>query len=408
MALAERTLLWTTRTPATWPGAPGEMTVTTLAEIEACPRRWALGAAEYPAVWSGRGYPPRYQPSALAGTVVHLTLETITRELVRAACSSVQDSKASQVMRDLGGYTKIVHGCIDRVLDRLAHNPRAAPLLEDAARTLRAQVSESRMRVQTILCRVGLPVPPAAAAEGSGPRRRGPLGLGAYPEIELRAQRIGWKGRADLLFLSDNGCEISDFKTGAQEDGHRFQIQVYALLWRADEELNPTRRRADRLVLRYGGVDVEVPAPTASQLDDLERDLVARRNAALRAVSERPPEARPTVKNCHFCGVRQLCAEYWDAVVQWNLAANRADHLFTDAELTVTARHGPSSWDAIIELSPNAAAGRPAVLRTKGHHEFQPGDRLRVLDAAVTLDAEDHEQPVVITLGALSEAYAVA
>src|SRR5438445_387754 len=112
MASPGRGPLWATCAPTKWPAAPTEMTVTTLAEIERCPRRWALSAAEYAGLWSGRGYPPRLQFSALAGTVVHIALETITIKLVRAACSSVEDPKASQVMRDLGGYTKVVRECI--------------------------------------------------------------------------------------------------------------------------------------------------------------------------------------------------------------------------------------------------------------------------------------------------------
>jgi hypothetical protein len=59
MARSEHEALWTSIGPAAWPDPPAEMTVTTLAEIEACPRRWTLGAAHYPALWTGRGYPPR-------------------------------------------------------------------------------------------------------------------------------------------------------------------------------------------------------------------------------------------------------------------------------------------------------------------------------------------------------------
>ena len=86
MSSFEQASPWTATLPSAWPNAPAEMTVTALAEIEACPRRWALGAAPYPDLWSGRGYPPRVQLSALAGTVVHRALEAITRELVRAGC----------------------------------------------------------------------------------------------------------------------------------------------------------------------------------------------------------------------------------------------------------------------------------------------------------------------------------
>jgi hypothetical protein len=383
------------------------MTVTTLAEIEACPRRWALGAAEYPGVWSGRGYPLRPQLNALAGKVVHICLELITRELVRAACSSVEHSKATEVMRTLGGYTKVIHNSIDRVLGRLTQNPRAAPIVENAARVLRAQASELRTRAQTILSRVRLPALPGAAAESSGTMHRGALGVGAYPEIELRARGIGWKGKADLLILSGDVCEISDFKTGTHDDYHRFQIRVYALLWSADVELNPTKRHADRLVLRYGGGDVEIPAPTAAELQDLERELVVRRDAARRAVSGPRPEARPTLDNCRFCGVRQLCREYWETATQRALAPEHTNPRFTDVELTVTGRHGPSSWDAVVQVARDVATGKPAVLRTKGNLEFQPGQHLRVLDAAIATEVEDDSQPAIITLGTLTEAYAV-
>jgi hypothetical protein len=408
MVPVERPPFWTTQTPTKWPAAPDEMTVTTLADIEACPRRWALSAAEYSGLWSGRGYPPRPQLNALAGTVVHLALETIMREFVRAQCFSIEDAKVPQVLRSLGGYTRVIHDSIDRVLDRLILNPRGLPLIEAAARALRGQASKLRIRTQTILSRLRLPGSVAMSVSGSGPMRRAPLSIGAYPEIQLHARRIGWKGKADLITLSDEACEISDFKTGAQDDSHGFQIRVYALLWRADEELNPSQRLADRLLLRYGSVDVEVPAPTASELDNLERDLVARTDAARRAVSAERPKARPSSENCRFCGVRQLCGEYWEAATQQALGGSGgADRRFTDVELTVTGRHGPSSWDAVIEIARDAGTGKPAVLRTKENQQFQPGERLRVLDAALAVDVEVKDQPAVITLGTMSETYAV-
>ena len=80
---------------------------------------------------------------------------------------------------------------------------------------------------------------------------------------------------------------------------------------------------------------------------------------------------------------------------------------FGDVEVTVTGRHGPSSWDARVELSQDFPRGKPAVIRTRGDLEFRSGDRLRVLDAALTIDDEDQAQPAVFTLGTLSEAYAV-
>ncbi len=407
MGLNANAALWIADAPAAWPDAPEEMTVTTLREIESCSRRWSLGAGHYPDLWNGQGYPPRVQLGALSGTVVHLALEVITRALVRAGCPSLHDPIVLQVLRDLGGYTKVVNDCIDRALSRLASNPRAQPVLEFAARSLRAQVPELRTRAQTMLCRVRLSRIPGRHAEGNAAKARGRLTMGAFPEIELRAEEIGWKGKADLLVLSSDACEIIDFKTGAPDEGHGFQMRVYALLWSRDGELNPDRRRADRLLLAYGGGEIEVAAPTESELDELGAVLRARRGAAHEAVSNHPPEARPDPQNCHYCGVRQLCSEYWTAKTQRQMVQEGEDWRFSDVEVTITGRHGPSSWDARVELSRDLSAGTPAVIRTSGDIEFRPRDRLRVLNAALTMDDEDQAQPAVITLGKLSEAYAV-
>src|SRR5690348_5755829 len=110
------------------------MSVSTHADIEECPRRWALGAAQYPDIWSGRGYPPRLQVAALAGSVVHLALELITKQLTVAGVPSLTDPSATQVLRELGGYTRVVEDCVDRLLRRFSDNPRALPLMEHAQR----------------------------------------------------------------------------------------------------------------------------------------------------------------------------------------------------------------------------------------------------------------------------------
>ena len=92
------------------------MSVSSIREIAACPRRWAIKAADYHEVWDRRGYPPRLFISSVAGSVVHLVLKTITKALVRAGCRSVQDAGVVQVMKDLGGYSEIIEACIPQVL----------------------------------------------------------------------------------------------------------------------------------------------------------------------------------------------------------------------------------------------------------------------------------------------------
>ncbi|KYF60256.1 hypothetical protein BE04_25980 [Sorangium cellulosum] len=402
-------LPWRVVTPAAWPSAPADMSVTTYNEIDECPRRWALGAADYPGVWGGRGYPPRLQVPALTGSVVHLALEIITKQLARAGCPSPNDPSATQVMKDLGGYTSVINKCIDRVLERFADNPRALPVLEYARRTLRGQVPALRTRAQAILARLRLPAIGRAhspnLSQPSQTARRAPLSAGAFPEIELRARRIGWKGKADLLVVSDDACEITDFKTGSPDEAHRFQVRVYALLWALDEELNPSGRAVRRLALAYEAGDVEVEPPTAQELDALTEDLVERRTAAEASLSARPPAARPTAENCRYCGVRQLCDDYWSALPRTRDEDPAAR--FGDVELKIVRRHGPTSWDAIVERARSVPTGTPALVRLQHLVELTAGEHLRVLEGAIVLGPAEDGARVIVTLGAFSEMYAL-
>lgn len=399
---------WRVLTPTTWPDPPAEMSVSTHADIDECPRRWALGAAEYPDIWSGRGYPPKLQVAALAGSVVHLALELIIKQLTGAEVPSLNDPSATQVLREMGGYTRVVEDCVDRILKRFSDNPRALPLMEHAQRTLRGQVPTLRARVQSMLARLRLPkgAPPAPIASivnAAGRSTRGPLVKGTYPEVEVRAKSIGWKGKLDLLVLGDDACEITDFKTGAADQAHEFQVRVYAVLWRLDDELNPSGRVVDRLVLAYESQDVEVTPPSQQEIDDLGRDLLARRKASEAALAARPPAARPAAETCRYCGVRQLCDAYWAGPTQ----AVSEDGRFGDIELKITGRHGPTSWDAVVMRARNLPAKTPALLRLQQPDEFTTGTRVRVLDGALARDPEDDAAPAIITLSALSEAYRV-
>lgn len=395
---------WTVISPTTWPDAPAEMSVSTYTEIEECPRRWALGAAEYPDLWSGRGYPPRLQVAALAGSVVHLALEIITKRLTRAGAPSQHHPLATQVLKDLGGYTNVVQGCVEHLLKRFADNPRARPLMEHAQRTLQGQVPALRMRVQAMLARLHLTAGAAASAPttASTPRRLS-LTNGTYPEVELRAKCIGWKGKADLLVLADDACEITDFKTGAADEGHKFQVRVYAVLWRLDDELNPSGRLVNRLVLAYDSHDVDVSPPSPQEIDELGQELLARRQAAETALAARPPAARPSTETCRYCSVRHLCDAYWAGTAQ----AVSDDGRFGDVELKIVSRHGPTSWDAVVVRARALPAKSPALLRLQQPTEFKVGTRVRVLDGSLARDPEDATAPSIVTLGVFSETYRV-
>lgn len=395
---------WAVVVPERWPEAPAAMTVTTYAEIDECPRRWALGAADYGNLWRGRGYPPKPQVAALAGSVVHCALEVITKRLARAGASSEDQALVTSVLKDLGGYSNVVMESIEQVLRRFALNPRAAKLLEHARTTLRGRVPALRTRVQSLLSRLRLPgaSSPEASVNASGGRRT-PLAPGAHSEAELRAPSIGWKGKADLIVVNNLGCEITDFKTGASSESHSFQLKVYAVLWLLDAELNPSALTVERLVLAYDGADVDVQPPRKDEVDQLVQDLVARREAAEKALTLRPPVARPSADACRYCGVRQLCDEYWERPTN----GGTADAPFGDVEIAIAQRHGPKSWDAIVLRSNQVPATTPALLRLEEPIEFIPGTRVRILDGAFSLDAEDPTAPLIVTLCSFSETYRV-
>ena len=391
--------------PTTWPAAPSDMSVTACAQIEQCPRRWALSTADYPDVWNGRGYPPALQVATLAGSVVHLAIEIILKRITRAGLSSVSDPAAPQVLRELGGFTRLVEDCVGRILGRYVDNPRAGAQMEHARRTLRGQVPQMRVRVQSMLSRLRLPNAPSAVAAATsppdGPPRRLPLKNGIHPEVEVRAQSIRWKGKLDLLAVGPDSCTITDFKTGMPDEAHKVQVRAYAVMWRLDDELNPSGRLADRLVLAYEGQDVDVSPPGAPEIEDLSRDMVARRQAAEGALATRPPPARPDIETCRYCNVRQLCDAYWASANPFVSDDGR----FGDVELRIVRRHGPTSWDAVVLRARDLPEKAPALLRLPDHGELAKGAKVRVLNGALVRDPEDNTVHVVVTVGVLSEVF---
>ena len=196
------------------------MTVSALKEIEACPRRWALNAAMYDGLWSGRGYPPRLRLGTLGGSVIHLALETVLDALAASGCGSTADPAAVGVLRSIGGYTKVLNDCIARISSSFAENPRAVRLLEATERTLRGQLPKLRTVTQTLAARAQFPAKAQLKRVPTTQKSRTPLPDGTHLETVIRAEKLRWKGKADLLVLSGESCEIVDFKTGAVDDSH--------------------------------------------------------------------------------------------------------------------------------------------------------------------------------------------
>ncbi|MEK7472352.1 MAG: PD-(D/E)XK nuclease family protein, partial [Patescibacteria group bacterium] len=345
----------------------------------------------------------------LAGTVVHLAVETATKEFARAGFYSPRSPGAVAVMKKLGGYSALLGQCIDRVLNYYADNPRTKHLIENARQKLRSEVPEMRMQVQKFLGSLRLEsVPPIATASKrtSGDQVRSPLGPGAYPEIVLKAATISWMGKVDLLTISDSSCEIIDFKTGVPSDQHTFQLRVYALLWSRDKELNPSARKIDKLTVVYRSNQVAVDVPFSAELDKIDSEIVSRTIKVRVAAEGHPPEARPSTETCRFCSVRQLCKEYWQADIQQRIGGESTNLLkYIDVEMVITDRHGPMSWDGVVVTATRCTSGTRIVLRaTNPSVEFRAGDRLRVLDAHLAMP-EHESDPSTVTMGVFSEVF---
>lgn len=344
---------------------------------------------------------------------MHLALQTIAGALVERGCPSLLDESAISTLRELGGFTAIVRRSLEGALQPYEENPRAASALDGIRHRLVGRVPELRSRVQRFLSRIH---PEPRAARPGDPNthpkveRRHPLPLGSHSEVKLRVPELGWHGIADLVSISTTSCEIRDFKTGTLRQEHEFQLRTYALLWARDNDLNPSGRRAHKLVLSYEQGDIDVPAPSLQELRVLEDELRERTASALTALHIDPPKARPSPENCQYCSVRQLCDDYWQWHTRQDNDRESFSGQFADLQIKLIDRHGPRSWDAMVESSSELQACGKILLRTTNlQFDFCPGQRLRLLNVHITVPIEeamdDNPSSVVATMGVISEVF---
>lgn len=385
------------------------MTYSTLRELEACSRRWALASADYPEVWPGRGYPRRLSIPRIAGTIVHDVIDHVTRALVRTRCLTIQAPEAVQVMRDLGGFTRLLEEAAERALSSYTNNPRAANRLEVARRTLQSQLPDFRRRAQALLMSVrtapaDVPPPPDVASGDERRPTRHPLRPGAYSEVDVIASVMRWKGTIDLLTVSQAGSEIVDFKTGEPSDDHSLQVRIYALLWSLDRELNPTGTPPTTLVVAYTKGQTPVPAPRTQDLDTLRRDISARSDAARRFEGSIPP-AKPSPDNCANCDVRQICDDYWTDTAQQLVHPTPGVSDVIDGEFVLGARLGPANWEITHRVVSPTAQAKPNVLRcAEPKVDLRTGIVVRVVGGQIWT-APDEKGLVTLNVGPTSELY---
>lgn len=352
-----------------WPSPPVTWSYSSLREVSECPRRWMLSRANYPDLWSGWGYPSRPSVAALLGDIVHEVLELLVHRIRAAGCTSLADPGVVVVLKELGGYTRLVEDGMERRLDELAGNPRMAGHLDALRTALRVNVPEMRQRVQALVARGPLLLG-HLGDDGASATPGTCLAPGAYPEVELRAPSLRLAGRVDILVVDDEGCEITDYKTGAPDDRHADQLHLYSLIWSRDTEHNPRSLPTRRLTLSYSANEVDIVPLDDQSLDALAHATTKAIELAEAALQERPPPAYPHPEICGFCDVRQLCDDYWMGLA--NLASIAGE--WFDFEGTVVEQNGSRSWILAITAEPLL------LLRTSSEAvPFGVGDRVRLL-----------------------------
>jgi hypothetical protein len=363
-----------------------------------------LRRATYPDIWNRRGYPESPSLPALAGDIIHHALELVIKAMASRGCETANAPCAVQAMQELGGYTAVVSAAADRRLAALEGNPRIQDRIATLRQALHQRRPDMRRRVQAVIAMTEmLPIDSTDVSTVEAPDARLPLANGSHTEVELRAADIRWIGRADLLTVLPEGCEITDYKTGSPDDDHVEQLETYALLWSRDSDLNPSARPASRLVLRYPSGDQVVAIPGESRLGSIETDLADRTKAAVSELGKRPPPARPAVETCKGCPVRQLCSEYWMFLDRSGEGIDRqGEAQFGDIEVQIKQRHGPRSWQ--IQVAHGSRAIGATILRTPSESvTFPLGGYQRILNAAIGVD-DDSNTPI-LTMTSASEAF---
>lgn len=403
--------LWTTREPSERATSPEWMSFHSFEDAQRCPLAASLRSSHYASIWSKKGYPNRPNVAAVSGVIVHTCAETIVKRLVEAGVSSLMDPAAMALLRQAGGFTKMLLDVLEDYRRSEQVNPRFVHFEDDLLRSVRVKIPQMRVTLQELLASHSW----TPAASGSGAKRpealesdntkhatRTALPVGTHMEVELADTSIGWRGVADVIVLAADGCQIIDFKTGSQAPEHQRQMWVYAMLWHYDSERDPDQVPVKKLTLIYTNGSIDVPVPSATEIATFREGLIESSKELKRKLDAKDVPANPSIENCRYCQVKLLCNDYWK-----DLSANEPGDRFSNAELVLVEKRGDRGWLARVKSQKDLTAGEQVVLRRfEFGNAFWPDLRpslwLRVTDTILSL-REAKELPV-LNLSMLSEA----
>jgi hypothetical protein len=358
-----------------WPVLPVRWSYSTARAILTCPRQWALrrsDAAELRCAGQQRLTWP-----LLRGLASHAVLEVMIKIHAERGGPPARDISLARFWRDnLPKRTsELIRDAIELQISRGAEPASVTERLRARAHhEERALVQFVNAKTTFALALLG--APPAGRQAGDA------IELGANAEVRLEAafgadQPSQWRGDADLIVVRGSDVVIADYKTGAEDDSHRDQLELYALLLARDPKSNPSGLRATELALLYwSGREDRWPAPDEAALERLEQRWAGVVEQSRRARDSGPPPARVSAA-CARCEKRGKCDVYW----RDGLALTRGKCDDRELQIQGVNRDGSELICTDTVGSQSVRLLVPQRLRSIAV-AVRPGDRLRVTDIA--------------------------
>lgn len=408
--------IWQLRLPEKFGPPPVRMSITTLLEIESCPRRYALRTATYEDIWNNKGYPPKPTIKSLQGTIFHRSVERIVKSLQHNNCPSNTNGQFIEVMRELKGYSGVLEQQLSVVLGELQNNPRMHRKSTIITDELNTSLFALREQLQSRVTKLTIGGQTSTVNSSKSGLPRAGLPNGFHSEVQLNAPGLEWFGIVDYLRLSNDGCELTDFKTGESKQDHVFQLKIYNLLWALDRNQNPNSVPVSKLLLSYKSGDVEIEPIAPAEMDSFANDVIKRTDSARHQIFQDIPAALPSLDKCRYCSVRQLCSEFWTNEAQNDL--NRENLLLPagkqrnnfDIEIELEKAISPNIWFARSLVSGQIAPHTQLLIRFSSTAlpakvPLTASLKLRLLDANL-LESSDEELAVqTINMNWRSEAF---
>lgn len=371
--------IYTLQAPNRWADAPQSWSSTSIEEVTSCPLRWQLLNSEW---GSHPRFPVRQHPAAVEGQIVHSALDDLAKACGRRGNPAIGSAPFQAALAEADFFRAFTRR-VSEWNGQMANHPRPGPAF--VLRCDPQELANRAIRLFREQYRPGTGVPAPAHPQGlvesapSGPalvpllRTRGSL-----QELRLTHPVEPFKGVIDRVVWADGTVEIVDFKTGAQKDSHRSQLQRYAVLWWRCTGKTPARITAQYL----DGARSWDFAP--GDLVGLEQRLVAEIKAASDSLLERPAKAHPG-SGCGWCPVRARCGSGWAA--SFTSAGSEG---VKDVEVTLTSAPGLHGF-----VGRGPAKGETAVVYEAPIAPLLPpvwvGQTVRLLDAVVRQKATEVE-----------------